>query len=281
MQLLRLADVEKLPRDRVFRYSRLNAAAAVLVALGVIAALLYPSITAHRRFGYYFSAGICLFLALASGYVTARFRPSNWLVRMNDAGLYIQFRSYLNYRLPAEDLTVVFLPFQEVRSARLIRERAQVRDVQGRGTTEFRRYIELEIAVTTAPLEAALQAEIDEKAPTEKRWYGSTSTLYLDHPVRMPAPPGLQIRWQATPGAKAFLHALRPNVAIAEPVSLKQDFSDLQALSREEQQKKLAELAQRGDFISAIYAAQRLYGCSLAEAKAIVDQLKDAKPSGA
>ena len=51
-------------------------------------------------------------------FVSARFRPSNWLVRMNDTGLFIQFRSYLNYHLPTNDLTIVFVGYTELRLAR-------------------------------------------------------------------------------------------------------------------------------------------------------------------
>jgi hypothetical protein len=158
--------------------------------------------------GYYLAAVILLFLWLMHRFITARFRPSNWLVRMTDLGLFIKFRSYLNYHLPAEDLTVVLLSYQEIRSARLIRERAQVADAQGRTSTQFLRYIELELGGDTGPLANALQTETAERAPNEKHWYGSSSTLYEDHPVRMPSQPFLQLRWQAVPGPKKFLDAI-------------------------------------------------------------------------
>jgi hypothetical protein len=203
--------------------------------------------------------------------ITARFRPSNWLVRMSDSGLFIKFRSYLNYHLPAEDLTVVFVSYQEIRSARLIRERVEVPDAQGHTSTQFLRYIELELGGDTGPLADALQAETGERAPTEKHWYGSSSTLYEDHPVRMASPSFLQLRWQVVPGPRKFLEAIRPWATIADPVSMSQDFAHLQGLSRDDQQKQLRELAQRGETITAIYTARKLYGCSLAEARAMIE----------
>jgi hypothetical protein len=58
-------------------------------------------------------------------------RPSNWLARVRNDGLFIQFRSYLNYHLPADALTVFFIPYQEIRSARLVRERTKIRTTMG------------------------------------------------------------------------------------------------------------------------------------------------------
>ena len=281
MQLLRLADVEASPRDRVFSYSRLNAVLVAIVAIAGMAALVFRTSTAHWVAGYYLAGVILFFFGLMRRFVTARFRPSNWLVRMNEAGLYVKFRSYLNYHLPAEDPTVVFVPYQEISSARLVREHARVPDAEGRTATQIIRYIEIELAGQTSALEKALQAEIAEKAPIEKGRLVNSSTLYEDHPVRMPSPPFLQIRWQARPGAQKFLDALRPNAAIADPVSISQDFAHLQGLNREEQQKRLRELAQRGETIAAIYTARRLYGCGMEEARSMIDQLKRGQGVGA
>jgi ribosomal protein L7/L12 len=90
----------------------------------------------------------------------------------------------------------------------------------------------------------------------------------------MTSPPFLRIRWDVVPGAHKFLDALRPYTVIADPVSLTQDFTRLKSLNREEQQKQLRELAARGQTITAVYAARELYGCSLGEARELVDSLR-------
>jgi len=275
MRLLRLGDVDPSRHDQVFYYSRVRALVFAFVALGAGAALLVRAASTHWNAGYYLAAVILLFVLLLKRFVTARFRPSNWLVRMNDTGLFIQFRSYLNYHLPAEDLTVVFLSYHEIPSARLVRERARVSDSRGGNATQIRRYIELELAEDIQPLAKALQAEMVEKAPSEKRWYGSSSTLYEDHPVRMSSPPFLQLRWQVVPRAQKFLDALRPYTTIADPVCTSEDFVHLQALSREEQEKRLRDLKERGEKIAAIYMARKIYGCGLAQARSIVENLHD------
>ena len=109
MRLLRLNDVEINPTDRVYRYSRWHAVLVVIVALGGAAWAAFHAYTAGWKPGYYIAGVIILFLELLRRFVTARFRPSNWLVRTNDSGIFIQFRSYLNYHLPADDPTVVVL----------------------------------------------------------------------------------------------------------------------------------------------------------------------------
>jgi hypothetical protein len=276
MRLLRLSDVEIQANDRVYRYSRWHAVLIAIVVLGAGAWAAFHAYTAGWKPGYYIAAAILLFVELLRRFVTARFRPSNWLARTNDEGIFIQFRSYLNYHLPADDLTVVFISYGEIRSARLVKERVTVPDPQNRrDTTQYLRYVELELAGDVAALADALNAEAGESAPTEKRWYGSSSTLYQDHPMHMESAPFFRIRWQATPGAHKFLEALRPYTTIAEPVSISQDFAHLQGLSREEQQARLRELARRGETMSAIYLARKLHGGSLAEAKDLVEQLSN------
>jgi hypothetical protein len=274
MRLLRLQDIETSPGDRIFYRSRLQALIFVGIALSGAVALAFRAFTAGFYLGYYLAAVDILFLVLSRRFITARFRPSNWLVRMNDSGLFIQIRSYLNCHLPAQELTVAFVAFSEIRSARLVRERVSTPDNEGKTSTQTLRYVEFELAGETAPLLKALQAELSERGPKEKRWYGSSSTLYEDYPVRMPSPRFLQVRWQVVPSAKVFLEALRPYTTIADPVSLTQDFAHLESLSREEQEKRLRDLAQRGETITAIYTARKLYGCGLTEAKEMVERMK-------
>ena len=281
MRLLRLQDVEIGPNDHVFRHSRILGLILWLVEIAGMLASFYYAYTAKFVIGYFFGVLLLLFVLGTKGYVTARFHPSNWLVRMNETGFYVQYRSYLNYELPPDDPSVVFFSFGEIASAHLLKERVEVPDPAkpGQTNTQFLRYVELEIPGNTVPLVSALSNELGESAPMKKHWYGgSSSTLYQDFPVTMTAPPFLRIRWNVVPGAKAFLEALRPYAVISETVSLTHDFAHIQSLSRDAQQEQLRELAARGQTVNAIYTARRLYGCSLEEAKEMVDGLRSGSP---
>src|SRR5437773_12562600 len=100
MRLLRLTDVETSPSDRIFRYSRMRAVLTVLIALAIAAWTAVHAFTAGWKLGYYIAVVIVLFLELMRRFVGARFRPVNWLVRMNDEGVFIQFRCFLYFYLP-------------------------------------------------------------------------------------------------------------------------------------------------------------------------------------
>ena len=279
MRILHFREVEIGPNDRVFRHSRVLALIVWLGGLASAIAFFVHAYTAKWRPGYFFGPFLLLFLLLTLRMVTARFHPSNWLVRMTATGIYVQYRSYLNYQLSPDDPSVAFLSFGEIASARLIKERVETPDAMKPGATQtqYLRHVELELSGDPAPLAEALQEELGESAPTEKHWYGSSSTLYRDYPVAMSGPTSIRIHWNVVPGTRNFLDALRAYTVIGEPVSLTQDFTRLKSLSREEQQKQLRELVARGQNITAVYAAQRLYGGSLGEAKQMVDSLSESK----
>ncbi len=280
MRVLRLKDVEIGSNDRVFRHSRLRALIGWLAGFSLAGIFFFYGYTEKQWFLYFFGCLASLFLLLMSRMVTARFHPSNWLARMNDTGIYLQYRSYLNYELPPDDPSVVFISLGEIASARLVKERVRTPDPAKPGTsqTQFLRYIDLELSGDTATLADALNAEHNEEAPSKKRWYGGTSsTLYRDYPVNMSGPATVRIHWDVVPGTHKFLAALRPYTVIADPISLKQDFTHLKSLSHEDQEKQLSDLVTRGQNITAVYAVQKIRGCSLGEANRVVNSLRNNK----
>jgi hypothetical protein len=280
MKLLRAAEVPETPRDRVYRASRLHGALFVLVCLAACAAVLFYHWPA-RRPSYYIGAAILILLYLGRRFIIARFHPSNWLVRMGDDGLYLHFRSYLNEHLSEEDPTVAFLSYQEIQSARLVKEHVETPDPARNNTTQNQtiRWVEFELATDPAPLAAALDTESGRPAAPEKRWYGTSATLYRDYPVLMQSPPFLRVKWQVVPRASAFLEALRGHVAIAPEVVLAADLAHLQGLSRDQQETRLRELDKRGHTIAAVYMARKLYGGSLADATNFVNGLRGGSQS--
>ena len=273
MRLMRATDIPETSRDLVFRSSRLHAVILVLGCVFACAAMIFYG-WPHPRLAYYISAVILFFLFLLRRFVTARFHPSNWLVRLGDGGLFIHLRSYLNERMPADDPTVMFLPLQEIRTARLVREHLETKDMSGKTETQYLKWIELELGTDPAPVVDAVYAERGRPGVPEKHWYGSSTTVYQDYPVQIPTPPFLRIKWQVVPRASVLLDALRPRVQIAPEVLVTDDFSNLQALPPEKQEARLRELDQRGQTIAAVYMARRIYGCDLTEANNYVKGLK-------
>jgi hypothetical protein len=280
MRLLRSTEVEGSPGTSVFRYSRLRALLLTIsvIALGITGILLgrwqFAGVT--RFISYYVGAVLLLLLYVFRGYVTARFRRSNWLAQVDDKGVFLKFRSYLNYALPDTDQTVVFIPFQEIRSARLLTERRASSNTQGSRTTRTSRYIEFDLAVDVAGLRNSLSAERIKPAPSQKRWFLTTSTLYRHFPVRVVSPSFVQVQWSAVPGRSEFMQVLAPFVQLASPMDLTEDLDTLATLTREQQFQRLRELDDSGHFVLAVAIARRLYGYDVPTAKDFLEKLQDA-----
>ena len=162
MQLLRLADVPIDRRAHEFRYSRFRAGTgAIMLAAAALALIAFGRLN-NTWIPYYIAGVIIVTLLIFHNLVTARFRPTHWLVRMTDDGLFIKFRSYLNYRFSDQDPTVVFIPYSELSSAKLVKERQAIPDRDGgnpRATIRTRPFIELELAGNSEPLADALAGE--------------------------------------------------------------------------------------------------------------------------
>jgi fatty acid desaturase len=121
MEILRSADVPSDRRAREFRYSRFRAGTgATILAVAALALIGFGRLN-NTWIPYYIAGVIIVTLLIFHNLVTARFRPTNWLVRMTDDGLFIKFRSYLNCRFSDQDPTVVLIADTQIRSAKLVK----------------------------------------------------------------------------------------------------------------------------------------------------------------
>ncbi len=279
MRSMRAADVPAVEGDPVFGHSRARALGLVVASIGAAAGLLWLGRRQGSGLAYYVAAVILLGLVGMQRFILARFRPSNWLVRMTGDGLFVQVRSHLNHQFPQEDRTVIFIPYGEIRSARLVRERRTIasREVGRRVETESeqrRSLVELDLTGDPAPLAQALAEEAGRLGPRGAGRHGAVSTRYKHHPVRIVSPRVLHLEWSVAPGAEAFLEALRGRTDVAPPVDLKTDLAHLEGLGRDEQEERLRELAETGRTVEAIRMARKLYAYDLARARAYVESLR-------
>lgn len=283
MQLMRLADVPADPRERVFGYSRPRAliGAAIFVALAFGIFLL--GWLNDAWLAYYLGALPLIFLLIFQKLITARFRPSNWLLRMTDHGLFIKFRSYLNHHFDDQDLTVVWIPYSEIRSARSVKERREVPDQDERhrpgAAARIRRTVEFELAADSTPLARALARERERIFGKSVIGAGKISTRYQHLPVQLAAPAILQIEWGVVPAAQTLLDALTRHTLVRSPAIVSKDLVNLDKLGRAEQEARLVELAESGDMIGAVALARRLYSYDLTAAKQFVEELVRKQPA--
>jgi len=271
MQLMRLTDVPSTRHERIFYHSRFGAVAGGLLILAVVFGLLGFGWMKSVWPAYLGAVVVFLCLLIFHQLILARFRPSNWLLRLNDDRMLIKFRSYLNDRFPQYDLTVVFLPLSEIRSAKLVREKRELKDNRGHAgtTTKRRKYVELEVSGDCRQLAEALAKE------RERVFKGKdiASARYEDFPVRFTAPDRIQIDWTVVPRAQTLLDALTRHTLVRPAEAASKDFANLENLPRKQQEARLLELAESGDKIAAIAMARQLYSYDLTTAKRFVEEL--------
>jgi hypothetical protein len=258
----------------VYAYSRARVVLTAVVAAGASAGLVWMGWRYSAFLAYYLAGVLLLALLLMRRFIRAPFLPSNWLLRLTDDGLFIQFRSYLNFHFPVEDASVVYIPFREIRSARRVRYRDMLPDERRTYTRiDSGVRVELHLAGPSEPLARALAVEAVKPGPAEQHWYGTSSRRYNHAPVRMPSAGRLQLDWRVAPSAQAFLNAISPCTDIAAPTSRSLDYSELKGMRREQQEQRLLQLAQAGQKIAAIKIARELYGYDLTQGRAFVEDL--------
>lgn len=278
IEITRATDLPDRPGDRVIRYSltRSLIAAALLVHIG--GALVWFLARREGPLAWYIGALLLVILAFVAADIRARRRPSSWLLRVANDGLYVHLRSYRNAHLMDSPDPVAFIPWDDIASARVVKERRDIPSASA-GAEHATHYVQrrtlivLEVNADTHALVQALDAERRARVPLKRRLIGRSRTTWLDYPVRLADDNTLEIEWNVGGSADSFVESLRDRIRVGPLVSRTRDFADLEKLGREQQVAALRELAEAGNIIAAVAMARRLYGYDLAEAREFVDRL--------
>ena len=276
MQLIRLREVPSGRNDRVYCYSRTHATVAYGLWFGGCVALVVAGARQHAYVLEFAAALLGIGLLLARRFLVARFRDSNWLVRADENGLYVQFRSYLNYHFSPDDQSVAFIPYRDIRVARAVRERRELPELSRNDravSIQTLQLAELELGCDTTSLRAALNAERARPSPREATWYGTSGVKFQHYPVALDDGPRLRLTWECVPSVRVFLEDIRRYVQVGENTSTTKSFSNLSSSSYADQEAQIAELARVGQLVYAIAIARRLYGYDLRQARAYVESL--------
>ena len=273
IRLIRDADVPVTLPGGTFRYSPGAAALVAMLMISGGVALIAVGRVQGSPLAYYIGGILLLLLWIYQTVFLARFRPTNWLVRVADRGVFIKFRSYLNHHFPEQDATVVYIPFREMRLTRVVRESQSLPDRDRGGTmTRRRTVVEIELRSDSPEIVNALTVERGAEAPRRGRWFGSSSGKFRHYPVRMLTPRTIALEWGVVPRVSEFLRILAVHTPV-EASKVMRDYTALGALKREEQESRLLELIESGQVMDAIRLARRLYGYDLPEAKTFVEGL--------
>ena len=286
MRFYRLSEIPTRSDDQVFKASPTGAFIGFIVCLGIGISLLLLGISGAKIHGlnmppglfFYSGAATCGLLGWAAwGQFRARQKPTNWLLRCNGNGIIIKYRSFENWRFPAEDVQAVGFDYSEVAEVRMVREQRTAPGLGGNQTKQLQNLTYLDFGLAnadTSDLEAYLQAE--RKAEPRGRF----KTIYGDYPVEVLPGEIVRLRWSISggygihPSPGKAIEYLSRHIKIAAEVSTKVDLTPQGNLSPEEGDAKILKLAKSGDKMGAVKLTRQIYGSTLSEAVAFVEKLQ-------
>jgi hypothetical protein len=252
--------------DRLFcSYSwiALATVAAVMFGIAIVAALMQGG----NPVVFLLPALVgCFFVALALLRWRACARPSNWLIRQSSEGIYLNLRSFLNYHLPAEDETILFIPAAEIAAVGKVYQKLVCPARHG-STIHHSSFIVIYLThEETGELRTRLRQErrrIPGRALRKKT---------LHYPVRIAAPGELRLLWEwVRPSEDRALNLLSAQYPLAP--DRKVASADFDTRSEEEQAAFIDTLWEEGyvDEAKALY--KRHYNARSHEIRAYFDRL--------
>lgn len=256
-----------------FRQGRFAPTFFALIMSGVTGALFV--------FGWHAAVGWPFFLFGGfNGLITliilsaarAVWKSSNWTVLAARDGLYVNARSYMNHHFPVGDSVIAFLPYREIDSIRVIREKLVIPgSIQGhtRQTTQ----IDLELRLRHAETAEFAQTIEREKSRTPP---GRIRSWSPHRPVEAPALGTILVHWRngnshLTPKVERFLEAVAGKVSIEKeaPAATR----DYRAMSDQELEQLAAKLGRAGEKMQAMTLLHQKFGGTLTEAKQRLERI--------
>lgn len=197
----------------------------------------------------------------------AKFRPTNWLLRLGPDGLWVNLRSYQNGHLP-EAATVLHLSYEEIASARRHLETWSTPSEPSSLAGTYWRQESLELSLAPGEAREVARALADERG----RRAAVKGPLRA---VTVPAAGVVRIAWRGpghdvVPPLTRVLHELSRRVPVGEPT--RTDRGDWSRLSEAELDELVAQLVRSGDNLEAARLLRRRRGCSATEAHRFVEE---------
>jgi hypothetical protein len=197
-------------------------------------------------------------------------KPTNWLLRCSSSGVLIKYRSFYNWRFPADDVQVVGLDYSEIAWARTVKEKRLTPNMDGKGGAQVQFLTYLDLGLTN-PDSSALEANLQRERSLSPD--GMVTTR--DYPVSVSPGGIIELRWSGgiSPSVAKAIQYLSQRVKITTGEKRTTDLVHHRNLTPEEERGKIIELAKSGDEIGAAKLAQQVYGYSLTDATNFVDKL--------
>ena len=202
-------------------------------------------------------------------------KPTGWLLKSTDEGLFINLRSFHNYHLPRESHRVLFVPADEVAA---VCKTHEIQLVPGRRRPHRDQYsfvdIFLKEGISMAPLVQALREERRAEAPAGGRWRRAKRDEY---PVRVLDPPGVRLVWDwIKPGEGRALDLLGERYPIAP--DQRTTARRWEHLNAEEQEALVLQYWEWGQVEDAVSLGRMLWGVGAYRARKRLQELAAVEP---
>jgi hypothetical protein len=275
MRFCKLDEVPVSGDDVVFQQSPVRSAIIAVLFLGVgIAAITCAVVKwpdAKSATFFYFLGGFLSLIGLAWVFnFRSTLKASNWLLRCKLGSLFVHYRAYENWRLPADAQQVVGFEYGEIAWAKLVKERRTQpsSDPKYNSETVWLTHIALSLANPDT-------TELDAKLQTERNLRPNGVLVSLDFPVQVQPGGIVEVRWNAgiRPSAKKALVVLGQRIKILETEHRVTDLTHRASGNPEDAKAKILALAKSGDEMGAVRLAQQVYGYNLTQATQFVEKL--------
>lgn len=273
MKLLSLHQAPTRQQAMFFRHSWFGTAIALIVSLGVVAAIVKGYSAGKLPFFALLMAGIVsvFIVSMAASMLRRAFQPSNWILAFGPDRLWVKYRSYLNSHFPPDDLQIIELRFDEIESVGLIRRKEVAPGSRKGKQIQFFKYLEFVLRQPFGSvLSDALQAERSVKDNKNRK----IRLRYGDYPVLVKEENAFRVRVNSIrPGWKGLLSELQRNGIIIAPEKRETEDYTIPLEDKRRVEDQLIALAERGRTLTAVKLARRHYGMNLTEAKRFIDEL--------
>lgn len=279
MQLYYTDEVPAIPEAFVCRQRKLGVTLGSLLFIAVFVGI--PVVLWVNEVSIWFIGFAFLFTMLIVPMVLRSLigvhRSSNWVMKVDAGGVWLNFRSYMHYQFENAE-SVVFVGYDEIEK---VYEQSEIKIDPGIGDSESRdvrvRSLILELTHTdTEEFKAALRAE-NNRRETTKRFFGLVTTSSRQGHVVLMLKEGnrIEIPWKdprsmgnnvLSPKLEGALEHLRYEVKVDEPLHRQKKGKD--------QEAELLELIEEDRSLYAIKMARQIYGFDLKEAKEFVEAVK-------
>jgi hypothetical protein len=208
-----------------------------------------------------------LFVPWILAVALAKFRSTNWLLRLGPDGLWINLRCWQNHHLP-EAATVLHLRYEEIASAHRHVETWSTPSEPSSDTGTYWNQESLELSLVSGETREIARALADER--------GRRAGIKGPHQaVTVPAAGVVRLGWRGVgndvvPPLTRVLDELSRRVKVDAPTRKNHAF--WRQLSEAELDELVAQLVRSGDDIEASRLLIRRRGCSATEAHQLVEE---------